>query len=48
MAIRALAASGAAAEARARADRFPQRFPGSTLSETALQARADSAVAPGP
>jgi hypothetical protein len=49
MAIQALAASGAAGEARARADRFLQRFPGSTLSEAVRQARADSAgAAPGP
>jgi hypothetical protein len=49
MAIQALAASGAAGEVRARADRFLQRFPGSTLSEAVRQARADSAGdAPGP
>jgi hypothetical protein len=49
LAIQALAASGAAPEARARADRFLQRFPGSTLSEAVRQVRADSArVAPGP
>jgi hypothetical protein len=43
MAVQALAASGATAQARARADRFLARFPGSTLAETVRRLRGDAA-----